>query len=82
MRLKIIQHVFSSFIHRIYICPTWVNITWEKCYFQKGVFFFFDASASEKHRNRSKLKWWDISPVKHSDVVKHDNRTMAACEGG
>lgn len=39
MRLRIIQHVFSSFIHRIYICPTWVNITWEKCYFQKGVFF-------------------------------------------
>lgn len=22
----------------LYICPTWVNITWEKCYFQNAVF--------------------------------------------
>lgn len=38
------------------------------------------------HEQAASLKRWEAfdiqSPVKHTDAMKHDNRTMAACEGG
>lgn len=77
MGLKIMQHVFSSFIHLIYICPTWINTTWEKCYFQNGGVFFFsfpcteNARAGRLARNGGKrstqnrlvntLTWWNMT---------------------
>lgn len=74
------QHVFSSLIHLIYICPTWVNTAWGKVLLLKWCFYSMMRLGTETAWAVGKPSTSDHL-VNRTGAVKHDSRTTAACEG-